>query len=66
MPIRGKFGCTARGTTRSWRLPFRLTFDNLASSSSAIPEPSTYTLLAGLVGLGVVGLLRRQAARKTG
>lgn len=39
--------------------PFRLTFDEVSFSASAIPEPGTYAILAGLAALGVVAYRRR-------
>lgn len=42
---------------------FRMTLDNL--SVSAVPEPSTYAALAGLIGLGAAMLRRRSTRRAT-
>lgn len=39
---------------------FRMTFDNLAFTTSAIPEPSTYAALLGLTALTLAALHRRK------
>jgi hypothetical protein len=40
---------------------FHMTFDNLALTASAVPEPSTYALLAGIACLGFIVIRRRLA-----
>lgn len=40
---------------------FRMTFDNLALTASAVPEPSTYALIAGLACFGLIFVRRRFA-----
>jgi hypothetical protein len=42
---------------------FRMTFDEISFGTSAIPEPSTYAALLGLLALGLVGYRRRAARR---
>jgi hypothetical protein len=42
--------------------PFRLTFDDGRFTASAIPEPGTYALLAGLAGIGTYALIAGLAA----
>lgn len=42
--------------------PFRLTFDDGRFTASAIPEPGTYALLAGLAGIGTYALFAGLAA----
>ncbi len=42
---------------------FRMTFDNLAlTATTAVPEPSTYAALAGLMALGFAAYRRRRVA----
>lgn len=42
--------------------PLRLTFDEGRFTASAIPEPGTYALLAGLAGIGTYALIAGLAA----
>jgi hypothetical protein len=42
--------------------PLRLTFDDGRFTASAIPEPGTYALLAGLAGIGTYALFAGLAA----
>lgn len=41
---------------------FRMTLDNIALTSSSIPEPSTYAAIIGMLALGFVAYRRRQMA----
>jgi hypothetical protein len=50
-------GETSPGTTA-----FRMTFDNMALTNAAIPEPSTYAAILGAMALGFVAYRRRQQA----
>lgn len=43
---------------------FRMTFDSLSFSASAIPEPATYATLAGLLALGVAFTRQRRRRGK--
>lgn len=45
-------------------VPFAMTFDNLALTSSAIPEPATSAALAGALVLGLSLWRRRQLCRR--
>jgi len=40
---------------------FRMTLDNLAFTMAAVPEPSTYAMIAGVLALGFVAWRRRSA-----
>ncbi len=51
------FGIAGVGTS----VAFRFSFDSIALSSSAIPEPSTYAALLALAALGFVAYRRRFA-----
>jgi len=44
------------------RISGTVNFDNIQINGVAIPEPTTYAALAGLVGLAVVGARRRKRA----
>ena len=41
---------------------FAMTFDNLAFTTTAVPEPSTYAAVAGVLVLGVAAWRRRRTA----
>ena len=56
----GGGGVSSSDTT----VAFRMTFDQIAFTTSAIPEPSTYAALLGLTTLGAVAYRRcRQRSR---
>jgi hypothetical protein len=44
---------------------FRMTFDTLAFTTSAIPEPSTYAALLGLTALALAALRRKTRSRSS-
>lgn len=46
------------GSIENPTAPFRATFDNV-SAITVVPEPSTFAMLLGLVGAGLLGFLRR-------
>ncbi len=52
----GGGGVSSSDTT----VAFRMTFDQIAFTTSAIPEPSTYAALLGLAALGAVAYRRRR------
>ncbi len=52
----GGGGVSSSDTT----VAFRMTFDQIAFTTSAIPEPSTYAVLAGVIALGAVAYSRRR------
>lgn len=55
-------GFIVTGGVPSGVLRFNYSFDNLAVAASAIPEPSTYAAILGLLALGFVAYRRRLKA----
>jgi hypothetical protein len=51
------------GTPSPGTLAFRMSFDNLQVSATAIPEPSTYAAMAGALALGLAAWRRRSVVR---
>lgn len=50
------------GGSPSSSTTFRMSFDNLATTASAVPEPAAYAVLLGVASLGFVASRRRRAA----
>ena len=64
-PLNGGIGLRLIAFTNNGAGPItsgQMTFDNFSVTPSAIPEPSTYAALAGVLALGLVAWRRRRAA----